>query len=118
MPIANYFEIEEDNKKISKNVIENFEDITEEDKNEINEIIQIMKEEKDIFVYKKLSYLLFRKIGFYNKETSYFMNITTTTGNNWLNAWKDQGYEGLLRKKGQGRKPKLNKKQLKTLKKN
>ena len=31
---------------------------------------------------------------------------------------KNKGYEGLLRKKGQGRKSKLTKKQLETLKKN
>ena len=36
----------------------------------------------------------------------------------WYNAWKNKGYEGLLRKKGQGRKSKLNEKQLQTLKKN
>ena len=77
-----------------------------------------MKEEKNIFVYQKLSYLLFRKIGFTNKEASQFLNVTTVTGNNWLKAWENKGYEGLLRKKGQGRKSKLTEKQLETLKKN
>ena len=118
VPIANYFEIKRNTKKISKNVIDNFEDISEEDKNEIKEIILKMKEEKNIFVYQKLSYLLFRKIGFSNKEASQFLNVTTVTGNNWLKAWEYKGYEGLLRKKGQGRKSKLTEKQLKTLKKN
>ena len=110
VPIANYFEIERDTKKISKNVIDNFEDISENDKKEIKEIILKMKEEKNLFVYQKLSYLLFRKIGFSNKEASYFLNVTTVTGNNWLKAWENKGYEGLLRKKGQGRKSKLTKK--------
>ena len=36
-----------------------------------------------------------------------FLNVTTVTGNNWYNEWKNKGYEGLLRKKGQGRKSKL-----------
>ena len=44
--------------------------------------------------------------------------MTSATGNNWYNSWKNEGYEGLLRKKGQGRKSKLSKKQLKELKKN
>ena len=118
VPIANYFEIERDTKKISKNVIDNFEDISEKDKKEIKEIILKMKEEKNLFVYQKLSYLLFRKIGFSNKEASQFLNVTTVTGNNWLKAWENKGYGGLLRKKGQGRKSKLTKKQLETLKKN
>ena len=119
VPIANYFEIEHDTKKnISKNVIDNFKDISEKDKKEIKELILKMKEEKNLFVYQKLSYLLFRKIGFSNKEASEFLNVTTVTGNNWLKAWKNKGYEGLLRKKGQGRKSKLTGKQLETLKKN
>ena len=118
IPIANYFKIERENKKFSKNVIDNFEDIPEEDKKEINEIILKMKKEKNLFVYQKLSYLLFRKIGFSNKEASQFLNITTVTGNNWLKTWKNKGYNGLLRKKGQGRKSKLTQKQLETLKKN
>ena len=118
IPIANYFETERDTKKISKNVIDNFEDISQKDKKEIKEIILKMKEEKNLFVYKKLSYLLFRKIGFSNKEASQFLNITIVTGNNWLKAWENKGYGGLLRKKGQGRKSKLTQEQLETLKKN
>ena len=77
-----------------------------------------MKTEKSIFVYQKLNYLLFRAIGFSNKEASEFLNVTTVTGNNWYNAWKNKGYDGLLRKKGQGRKSKLTEAQLEDLKKN
>lgn len=117
VPIANYFEVERE-KKSSKNVIENFKDNSDEDKTELNELKKLMNEEKSLYVYKKLSYLLFRKIGFSNKEASDFLDITTVTGNNWLNSWKNKGYEGLLRKKGQGRKSKLTKEQLKDLKKN
>lgn len=117
VPISNYFEIERENKS-TKNIIESYEDISDESKNEINEIITRMKAEKSIYVYKKLSYLLFRAIGFSNKESSEFLNVTSVTGNNWYNAWKNEGYEGLLRKKGQGRKSKLTETQLENLKKN
>lgn len=116
VPIANYFEIACENKN-SKKIIENYGDISDETKNEINEIITQMKKEKSIFVYQKLNYLLFRAIGFSNKDASEFLNVTAVTGNNWYNAWKNKGYEGLLRKKGQGRKSKLTKTQLETLKK-
>lgn len=89
-------------------MIDNFEDISEKDKKEIKELILKMKEEKNLFVYKKLSYLLFRKIGFSNKEASQFLNITTVTGNNWIKAWENKGYEGLLRKKRSRKKIKIN----------
>lgn len=98
VPIANYFEIARENKN-SKKIIENYGDISDESKNEINEIITQMKKEKSIFVYQKLNYLLFRAIGFSNKDASEFLNVTAVTGNNWYNAWKNKGYEGLLRKK-------------------
>ena len=117
VPIANYFEIARENKN-SKKIIGNYGDISDESKNEINKIITQMKKEKSIFIYQKLNYLLFRAIGFSNKDASEFLNVTAVTGNNWYNAWKNKGYEGLLRKKGQGRKSKLTKTQLETLKKN
>ena len=116
--IDNYFVIERENKKDSKRIIENYENISEDDKKEIDELIVRMKKEKSIYVYRKLSYLLFREIGFSNVEASNFLNVTSATGNNWYKSWKNEGYEGLLRKKGQGRKSKLSKKQLKELKKN
>lgn len=117
IPIANYFEIQRENKSM-ENIIENYNDIPDVNKNEINELTNMMKEEKSLYVYKKLSYLLFRKIGFSNKDASELLNITTTTGNNWLNAWLKKGYGGLLRKKGQGRKPILTEEEMEILKKN
>ena len=117
IPIANYFEIQRENKNM-KNTIENYNDIPDENKKEINELTNLMKEEKSLYVYKILSYLLFRKIGLSNKDASELLNITTTTGNNWLNAWLEKGYDGLLRKKGQGRKPKLTEEEFEILKKN
>ena len=106
IPVANYFENQRENKNM-KNTIENYNEISDENKNEITELINIMEEEKSLYVYKKLSYLLFRKIGLSNKDASKLLNITTTTGNKWLNKWTEKGYDGLLRKKGQGRNPKL-----------
>ena len=38
--------------------------------------------------------------------------ITTATGNNWFKSWENEGYEGLKRKPGQGRKKKLDDKKL------
>ena len=73
--------------------------------------------EKNSEVLKKLLYLLLRKLGFSNKFTSEIFNITPATGNNWIKKWKKQGYNGLIRKKGQGRKSKLTNKELETLKK-
>ena len=43
--------------------------------------------------------------------------MTVATGNNWWKRWANNGYNGLKRKPGQGRKPKLNTQQEKILKK-
>ena len=118
IPISNYFKIKRENKKNSKSIIENYDDLSDDNKNEINDIKNLMKDEKSIYVYQKLNYLLFRKIGFSNNEASEFLNVTSVTGNNWYNAWKNKGYEGLQRKKGQGKKTKLTETQLEELKKN
>ena len=116
--IANYFQEEADNKNKLHNVVENFEDISSDDKKEIENLIDKINGEHSIYVIKKLIYLLFRKIGFSNKVASYFLSITTGTGSNWLNAWNNNDYEGLLRKPGQGRKSKLNDEEWDELKKN
>ena len=84
--------------KIQKKIIENYEENFDENKDKINEIITLMKEEKSIHVYHKLNYLLFRTIGFSNKESSQFLNGTKVTGNNWYKQWENNGYEGLLKK--------------------
>ena len=46
------------------------------------------------------------------------MSITTATGTNWTNKWRKKGYNGLKRKKGQGRKCKLSDEEIEDLKKN
>ena len=88
-----------------------------EDGDEINRIKFLISREQNVEVFKKLVYLLFRRLGFSNRFSSSLLSITTATGNNWLNKWEKIGYEGLKRKKGQGRKCKLTNKQLETLKK-
>ena len=123
IPIANYFEVQKENKSI-ENMIEKYNNLSNENINEINELTNIMGEEKSLYIllyfscrreadiYKKLLFLLFRKIGFSNKVTCNLLKISTTTGNNWINSWTENGYKGLLRKKGQGRKPKVTQNEL------
>ena len=91
-------------------------DVGEDD--EINRIKFLISREQNAEVFKKLVYLLFRRLGFSNRFSSSLLSITTATGNNWLNKWEKMGYDGLKRKKGQGRKCKLTNEQLETLKKN
>ena len=43
---------------------------------------------------------------------------TIPTGHAWLKAWNEKGFDGLLRKKGSGRKTKLTENQFKQLKEN
>ena len=92
------------------------ENIQEDD--EINKIRFYISREHNAEVLKKLLYIVLRKLGFSNRFVSSILSITTATGNNWINRWEKMGYEGLKRKKGQGRKCKLSNKQLEVLKKN
>lgn len=43
---------------------------------------------------------------------------TIPTGHAWLNAWNEEGFDGLLRKEGSGRKTKLTENQFQQLKEN
>ena len=116
--LLNSYEINNEKDKETLNIVENFNNLSEIDKKEINKIISYISEEKSVFVLKKLFYLLIRKIGFSNKITSYFLDVTPETGNNWKKQWEDNEYESLKRKKGQGRKKKLTQKEQKIIKKN
>ena len=114
--MTKYEKMKETNEN-SENIISNFDNILPEDKKNVEDIINLISEEKSDFVLKKLFYLLFREIGFNNKVSSSFLNISMTTGNNWIKQWQMGGYDNLLRKPGQGRKPKLTDEQLEILKK-
>ena len=116
--VGNYYVEKRERKKYVENFVENFDDISQDEKNQIEAIIKYINEEKDVNVLKKLFYLLFRKLKFSTDIVSHFLSVTTVTGNNWLKRWEKKEYEGLLHKKGQGRKPKLNNKEMKSLKKN
>ena len=97
--------------------LKEIENNTDETNDDLNRIIFLISREKNAEILKKLTYLLFRFLGFSNRFTSKLFSITTATGNNWLNKWKKRGYDSLKRKKGQGRKSKLTNKELKILKK-
>lgn len=117
IPIANYFQIENDyNKKI--NIKKNYDKISNNKDEKTNKIIKMMNNETSVFVYKKLHYLLLRELGLNNNQATELLDVTPATGSNWNNRWKNEGYKGLLRKKGQGRKTKLSKEEIELLKKN
>jgi transposase len=115
--IDNYYHAKQESKKYLDNFVQNFDNISNDEKNQIEVIIKYIREEKEFNVLNKLFYLLFKKLGFSTDVSSYFLSVTPVTGNNWLKRWKKEKYEGLLHKKGQGRKPKLNKENTKKLKK-
>lgn len=104
IPISNHFEIKKQNKN---NVLENINNLSDDNIKEIKKISKIIKEEKSEFVLRKLSYLLLRYLGYTNKQASKMHCITTTTGNNWFKSWEKEGYDGLKRKAGQGRKKEI-----------
>lgn len=70
-----------------------------------------------IINFRQDSYNLLRYLGYSNKQASKIYGISTVTGNSWYKTWQNDGYEGLKRKSGQGRKKKLTNENLKDLKK-
>ena len=108
------------NQKSPTNIVpddKSLENMSEDDKNEFNLIISTLHEEKDVFVYKKLSSFIFQKLGYSLDIISNIIGVTEETLVTWNNQWKSDGYKGLLKKSGQGRKAKLSKEQLKDLRK-
>lgn len=89
-------------------------------KETLDNIVKLMKKEKDAKVYKKLSFLRNRAMGYSVEESSKRSFIAKSYGYKIQDEWADGEYEGLLgaeRKEGSGRKSKLNKRQLKQLSK-
>ena len=85
-----------------------------------NLIIDLMKKEKNVRVYKKLSFLRNRSMGYSVEESAKRSFISKSGGYKIQDEWMESGYNGLLsseRKEGSGRKTKLNKRQLKQLSK-
>ena len=116
--IDNYFEKKQEKDKNIQNTVDDFENLDEESKDKIHELIDLMDNEKDIYVFKKLIYLLLKEIGFSTKVSSKFLSVTPATGNNWNNQWKKSGIKGLSRKSGQGRKLKMTQEIFEKAKKN
>ena len=93
-------------------------DLTNEET--FNFIKNLMKKETNVKVYKKLSYLANKSLGYSVKEASERSFISQSYGYKIQDAWMEDGYEGLLskeRKEGSGRKSKLNKRELQQLSK-
>ena len=74
---------------------------------ELKLLIEYLHDEKNVFVYKKLLSFLFQKLGYSLEVISKIIGVTRETLLSWNKQWKNEGYESLLRKKGQGRKSKL-----------
>ena len=86
----------------------------------VEEIEYLMETESDVKVYKKLIFVRLRAEGLSIIEAYTLANIKRSTAYLIEDQWNEHGYIGLLPKKqkeGSGRKPKLNKKQLKQLSK-
>lgn len=85
-----------------------------------NEISILMKNEKNVKVYQKLSYLRFKAMGYDVENAALLSDFSKSMGYKIDDMWERDGYYGLLPKQyksGGGRKSKLNKRQLNNLKK-
>ena len=87
-------------------------------KQKLNQSYNFIKKEKRSDTLKRLFYILLKKLGFSTDVASYFLNITSVTGNNWQKRREKEGYVGLVHKKGQGRKSKLTDEEKEYVKKN
>lgn len=77
---------------------------------ELYDIINLITKEKDLFVYKKLLSFILIKFTIPLEVVGDIIGVTKDTLLNWSEQWVKSGYDGLLKKKGQGRKPKLTEK--------
>jgi putative transposase len=111
--IVNYF----DKKAKEQSVVNRVKESELHDPN-INEIIELISDEKDAEVLKRIFYVLLKNLGISNQVISTILGISMSTGNNWIKRWEKDAYEGLLHKPGQGRKPNLSDEDIITLKKN
>jgi transposase len=103
--------------KEEPSISEHFKE-SELDNSEIQKLIELIKDEKNPETIKKLFYLIFKFFNISTKLASEILSIATATGNKWSKKWKEEFYDGLIHKPGQGRKPKLTDDDLIILKKN
>ena len=73
----------------------------------MEEILSYIKKEKEVFVYRKLLFLLFCKLNFPWEVISVIIGVKESTLIRWLQQWNENGYDSLKKKPGQGRKSKL-----------
>ena len=110
------------NRKKEKETIEytikKHNNLSKDQINEINKFIELTKKEKDSAILRKLFYLTLKTLGLSTKDSAFIIGVSSTTGNNWQRKWNAKQYDGLIHRKGQGKKPKLDDEMLKTLKKN
>lgn len=116
--LVNSYDIAREKNEKIPDFIKSLDDLSDDEKNEVEEIITYMSEETSIFVIKKLFYLLLIKLGYSNKIASILLSVTAKTGNNWKHQWEENSYENLKRKKGQGRKKKITEEDSLKVKKN
>ena len=81
----------------------------------IEEFNQLLSEEKDVKIYKKLNFLKLKSEGCKTKKAYKLSILKKSVAYLTLDQWKEGGYNALLRKNGGGRNIKLNKYQLKEL---
>jgi hypothetical protein len=115
--IENLHEKKSKERSMIKNQIENFKDLPNKEKKELQNIVDLIQKEKQVDVFKRLIFLLLKKIGISTSNASYFLGVTTATGNNWLRKWNENQYSGLLHKPGQGRKSGLTPEHINNIKK-
>ena len=93
------------------------ETLMQESKEELKPIIDLLQNEKDVFIYRKLLSFILQLLGFKLDSISNIIGITKQTLFKWKDQWENGGYAALKRKKGQGRKPELSSKEWEEIRK-
>jgi transposase len=66
-------------------------------------LTKLLKQEKSTKLYKRLLFLKYRAEGCLNKEISKRLSVCTKTLTNWTDIFQEEGFEGFLRLKYEGR---------------
>ncbi len=64
---------------------------------------ELLKTEKRVKIYKRLLFLKYRDDGKLNKEISEDIDVSLKTLTNWTNIFMDEGFDGFLKLKYEGR---------------
>jgi len=71
------------------------------------ELLELYEKEKDAETKERLLAIKLYYEGYKDYEIAKILNRRDTTIRRWKRRWNERGYEGLKRKKGGGREPKL-----------